>query len=190
MHPRQTIRHALRQRLRGADGAHPTAAGRKVYASRAVPVMASHLPALLIYTTSDRRDTRFSDAQDGVIRHILTVAVEVAAAGEDADDQVDSLCAEVEAVLATDANLGGAVESLTWQQTEIDLAGDGDAPVVAARMEWEAVYYTVPAEEDAGTPPPSGVYASWAPDIGLPHEDDYVDISNGQLPDVSPNDGT
>lgn len=189
MHHRQKIRHAVRDLLRGTDGARPTTAGRKVYASRVVPIMPSHFPALLVYTTTDKRDASAPYEANGIVRHLLTVNVEVAAGGEDADDQVDALCAEVEAVLATDANLGGAVESLTWQQTEIDLAGDGDQPVVAARMELEAVYYTAPPEEEPGTLP-SGVYASWAPDIGPPHEGHYTDVTQHGLPDVSPNDGT
>jgi len=141
---------------------------------------------------STRHDRRERAMGGGVIRRRLEVEVVATARGDDADDQVDGLTAQVESVLTADPTLGGAVESITWQASEMtygrDGVGDGDSARAEAWMTFEVVYASVPPEED-GPPLPSGVYASWAPDIGPPHEPDYVDLSDTALPDVTPNDG-
>lgn len=185
--PRAAIRAAVQQALQGPDDgtAPPTDAGRKVYASRAVPIARRLLPAILVYTRDERRD---QDVGAGAVRRLLDVVVETAAQGADADAQVDRLSAQVETALAAAPTLGGAVESITWQATEADYDGEGAQTLAAARLDFQAVYYTLPAEE-AEPPLPSGVYVSWAPDIGIPHEPDYVDVEVSPLPDIVPSPG-
>ncbi|MQX37879.1 hypothetical protein [Roseospira navarrensis] len=182
--PRAAIRQAVQRTLQGPDdGAPPTDAARKVYASRATPIAPRLLPAILVYTRDERRDR---ETGGGVVRRVLEVIVEIAAHGEAADDQVDRLSSQVEAALDAAPTLDGAVESITWDATEADYDGEGSQTLAAARLTFTAVYFTVPPEE-AEDPLPSGVYASWAPDIGIPHEPDYVDLADTPLPDVTPN---
>ncbi|KAA5603236.1 hypothetical protein F1188_19850 [Roseospira marina] len=185
--PRETIRCAVRTALRGADDARPaTDAGRTVFASRCTPLAPRLLPAILVYTQSDRRDR---DRGGGVIQRHLDVVVEVAAQGEAADATVDRLSMQVEAALDADPTLGGAVQSIAWESSEADYDGEGAQATAGLRLTFTAVYATVPPDGDDG-PLPAGVYASWAPDIGPPHEPDYVDLAETFLPDVRPNDGT
>jgi hypothetical protein len=187
-HPRATIRQTFQAALTGTSGARPTTAGDRVYASRTVPLFPNMLPAILVFTPADERDPAAPQDGDGWCRHILTVVAEAATVVENADDQADTLAAEIEAVVNANPNLGGAVESIRWVQTDTEMSGDGEEPIVVARSEFEAVYYTAPPEEPAGTLP-TFVYASWVPEIGPDHEDDYTDLGAHVLPTPKPHYG-
>lgn len=190
MHPRQAIRHALRDHL-GAPvpdtdpPVHRTAAGARVFLARSLPVPAEQLPAILVFTPADARDLAWPIHDNGPVRRILTLMVEASAAGDDADDTVDLVCIQVERALRLNPALGGLVESLRWHGTVLEPGGQGEGGVVTARMTWQAVYYTLPPPEPDGVVPVA-VYGSWAPEIGPPHADDYDAITDGRIPEIDP----
>jgi hypothetical protein len=187
MHPRTAIRKAIRAVLATpetpVDGegqalapVYPTPAGANVFDTRTAPITPRVMPAALVYVQADRIDGDAPYQQPGgPLRRILTVAVEAAAAGEDADDDVDALCERIEAALDASMNLGGLCETIQLQGTTLEPVGDGAQFFMVALMEFEVVYWTAAEDEDGVVP--TKVYGSWAPDIGTPNEPLYRELS-------------
>lgn len=78
----------------------------------------------------------------------------------------------MEAILDADETLGLLVEGTRLTRTEIDHGGDGEMPVLAARLTFEISYWTRPLESQ-DVPLPLQVLVSWVPQIGLNHEPAY-----------------
>lgn len=167
MHPRQQIRAAVRDVI--AD-ALPALAGR-IHVHRAVPLARSRLPAILIYAREERLDDAYQ-ADPGARKRILTLAVEIVAAGESAHEEADALCAQVEAALEADETLGHRAEGLRILRAEIEQDGDGETPALACRLVVEIAYWTL-WRQDSPDSRPSLVLYSIAPEIGRAYEDRY-----------------
>ena len=75
------------------------------------------------------------------------------------------------AILDADETLGLLVEGTRLTRTEVDQGGEGDTPVLAARLSFEVSYWTRPVVDEGELP--LQVLYSWAPRIGIPHEPDY-----------------
>ena len=82
------------------------------------------------------------------------------------------LAQAVEATLDADETLGLLVEGTRLTRTEVDQGGDGDTPVLAARLSFEVSYWTRVVETPEGALPLQALY-SWAPRIGVLHESEY-----------------
>ncbi|MCX8017228.1 MAG: hypothetical protein N2690_04930 [Rhodocyclaceae bacterium] len=167
MHPRSLIRQAAAQTLKQAL---PQLAA-SIYVQRALPLARERLPAILVYAREERLDEAY-DADPGARRRLLTLAVEIVAAGLDAHETVDALCAEIEAALEADDTLGGRVEGLRILRAEIEQDGEGETPLVACRLAVEVVYWTLWRPEEEGERPRLVLY-SIAPEIGAAHEPKY-----------------
>ena len=171
-HPRTLIREAVKERLIEAlpkVDARITAARISIH--RSTPLFAGKLPAILIYT----RDERIEDqphADPGLRYRKLELSVEIIASGDAAAEEADVLAQAVEASVDADETLGLLVEGTRLTRTEVDQGGEGDTPVLAARLSFEVSYWTRPAETPEGTLPLQVLY-SWAPRIGVPHEPEY-----------------
>lgn len=166
-HPRSAIRAAVRDRLAAAL---PDLAAR-IYVQRATPLVRERLPAIMIYARDERIDEAYT-ADPGARRRVLTLAVEIVAAGRDAHDAADALAAAVESALEADETLGGLLEGSRLMRTEMEMDGDGETPIFACRLLIEAVYWTLWRQPDAGARPTLVLY-SIAPEIGAAHVDRY-----------------
>ena len=170
-HPRTLIREAVAARLIEAlpkVDARITPARISIH--RSTPLFAGKLPAVLIYTRDERIEDQ-PNADPGLRYRKLELSVEIIASGDAAAEEADVLAQAVEATLDADETLGLLVEGTRLTRTEVDQGGEGDTPVLAARLSFEVSYWTRPVVDEGELP--LQVLYSWAPRIGIPHEPDY-----------------
>ncbi|MCX8016449.1 MULTISPECIES: hypothetical protein [Tepidimonas] len=170
MHPRQQIRAAVRDVIAAAL---PELANR-IHVHRAVPLARGRLPAILIYAREERLDDAYQ-ADPGARRRILTLAIEIVAAGEAAHEEADALCAQIEAALEADETLSHRAEGLRILRAEIEQDGEGETPLLACRIVVEVAYWTLWQPPSPGSRPSLVLY-SIAPEIGRAFEDRYQPI--------------
>jgi hypothetical protein len=171
-HPRTLIREAVAARLIDAlpkVDARITPARISIH--RSTPLFAGKLPAVLIYTRDERIEDQ-PNADPGLRYRKLELSVEIIASGDAAAEEADVLAQAVEATLDADETLGLLVEGTRLTRTEVDQGGDGDTPVLAARLSFEVSYWTRVVETPEGALPLQALY-SWAPRIGVLHESEY-----------------
>jgi hypothetical protein len=173
-HPRTLIREAVAVRLIEAlpkVDARITPARISIH--RSTPLFAGKLPAILIYT----RDERIQDqpnADPGLRYRKLELSIEIIASGDGAAEEADVLAQAVEATLDLDETLGLLVEGTRLTRTEVDQGGEGDTPVLAARLSFEISYWTKPVIDNGVLP--LHVLVSWVPEIGVSHEHSYQPV--------------
>ena len=170
-HPRTLIREAVKERLieqLPKVDARITAARISIH--RSTPLFAGKLPAILIYTRDERIEEQ-PNADPGLRYRKLELSVEIIASGDAAAEEADLLAQAVEAILDLDETLGLLVEGIRLTRTEVDQGGEGDTPVLAARLSFEVSYWTRPVVDEGELP--LQVLYSWAPRIGIPHEPEY-----------------
>lgn len=184
-HPRTLIREAVAAQLSAnlpKVDARITPARISIH--RSTPLFAGKLPAVLIYTRDERIEDQ-PNADPGLRYRKLELSVEIIASGEAAAEEADLLAQAVEATLDADETLGLLVEGTRLTRTEVDQGGEGDTPVLAARLSFEVSYWTRPVVDEGELP--LQVLYSWAPRIGIPHEPDYQPIQPSlPTPEVTP----
>ena len=170
-HPRTLIREAvaalLSANLPKVDARITPA---RISIHRSTPLFQAKLPAILIYTRDERIEDQ-PNADPGLRYRKLELSVEIIASGDAAAEEADVLAQAVEATLDLDETLGLLVEGTRLTRTEVDQGGEGDTPVLAARLSFEVSYWTRPVVDEGELP--LQVLYSWAPRIGIPHEPDY-----------------
>ena len=171
-HPRTLIREAVKERLVAQLPAiDPRITAARISIHRSTPLFAGKLPAILIYTRDERIEDQ-PNADPGLRYRKLELSVEIIASGDAAAEEADILAQAVEATLDADETLGLLVEGTQLTRTEVDQDGEGDTPVLAARLSFEISYWTRPVETPEGALPLQVLY-SWVPRIGVPHEPEY-----------------
>lgn len=178
---RTSIRLAIAGRIRGTGPAWATAAGNRVFISRAAAISLRDMPAALVYTDGEVVDPdQPHPAPTGPELRILSVGVEIVVAGENSDADAESLCDEVEnAISGEDDNLGGLCQSVDLDRIDFEVAGEGAKVFVVAKMSFSVRYYIAAAEDhDAGIDGRDvALFGSWVPDVGPPNVDEYVELS-------------
>jgi len=173
-HPRTLIREAvaalLSANLPKVD-ARITASRISIH--RSTPLFAGKLPAVLIYTRDERIEEQ-PHADPGLRYRKLDLSVEIITSGDAAAEEADVLAQAVEAILDADETLGLLVEGTRLTRTEVDQGGEGDTPVLAARLSFEVSYWTTPVIDDGVLP--LQVLVSWVPEIGTRHEHSYQPV--------------
>lgn len=173
-HPRTLIREAVAAQLSAnlpKVDARITPARISIH--RSTPLFAGKLPAVLIYTRDERIDDQ-PNADPGLRYRKLDLSVEIITIGDAAAEEADVLAQAVEAILDADETLGLLVEGTRLTRTEVDQGGEGDTPVLAARLSFEVSYWTKPVIDDGVLP--LQVLVSWAPEIGTGHEHSYQPV--------------
>lgn len=135
----QQIRAAIAERLRGH-----TDAGARVFTNRSTDLWDNSLPAILVYTKTERVERETT----ATLKRVATVVVEVvvtAAEGEPLDDRADEVAEQVEARLWLDpelrAELGQLVNDARPVAYDLIVEAGGDELVAGARLTWEFTYY-------------------------------------------------
>lgn len=170
-HPRTLIREAVAAQLSAnLQKVDPRITASRISIHRSTPLFAGKLPAILIYTRDERIEDQ-PNADPGLRYRKLELSIEIIASGDVAAEEVDVLAQAVEATLDADETLGLLVEGTRLTRTEVDQGGEGDTPVLAARLSFEVSYWTRPVVDEGELP--LQVLYSWAPRIGIPHEPDY-----------------
>jgi len=136
-HVRQQIREAIATALTGL----PTT-GARVFQTRVYPVEDVDLPALLIYSQNED-STPISITAPRTMERSLLLQVEAVAKGvTDLDDELDTICAEVEVALAMPlAVLDGIATSIALTATEIEIVA-AEKPTGRARLSYRVDYFT------------------------------------------------
>ena len=170
-HPRTLIRESVAAQLSAnLQKVDPRITASRISIHRSTPLFAGKLPAILFYTRDERIEEQ-PNADPGLRYRKLELSVEIIASGDAAAEEADVLAQAVEATLDLDETLGLLVEGTRLTRTEVDQGGEGDTPVLAARLSFEVSYWTRPVVDEGELP--LQVLYSWAPRIGIPHEPDY-----------------
>ena len=170
-HPRTLIREAVAARLiESLPKVDERITATRISIHRSTPLFAGKLPAILIYTRDERIEEQ-PNADPGLRYRKLDLSVEIIASGDAAAEEADVLAQAVEATFDLDETLGLLVEGTRLTRTEVDQGGEGDTPVLAARLSFEVSYWTRPVVDEGELP--LQVLYSWAPRIGIPHEPEY-----------------
>ena len=170
-HPRTLIREAVAARLSAnLQKVDPRITAARISIHRSTPLFAGKLPAILIYTRDERIEDQ-PNADPGLRYRKLELSVEIIASGDAAAEEADRRAQAIEASRDADETLGLLVEGTRLTRTEVDQGGEGDTPVLAARLSFEVSYWTRPVVDEGELP--LQVLYSWAPRIGIPHEPDY-----------------
>jgi hypothetical protein len=131
---RANIRAALKNLLN-----EETTAGENVYSSRGTRYWKSELPAICIF--SSQEPAQPANLQGTRYNRTLELTIEVRVeAGTDADDEVDSLLAEVEALIQEDPSIGGTVQSTILTSTEIRVDSEGEKDMGVGILTYECKY--------------------------------------------------
>lgn len=173
-HPRTLIREAVAARLiEQLPRVDARITPSRISIHRSTPLFAGKLPAILIYTRDERIEDQ-PNADPGLRYRKLELSIEIIASGDSAAEEVDVLAQAAEATLDADETLGLLVQGTRLTRTEVDHDGDGDTPVLAARMTFEVSYWTQPVVDEGVLP--LQVLVSWVPEIGTPHEHSYQPV--------------
>ena len=137
-HVRQQIREAIGTACTGLS-----TTGARVYHARVYPLATANLPGLAIYTNSETSE----EAEVGGASRLLMRMLEVKIDGyskktSGLDDELDTICTEVEVALMDDSTVQNLVANLFISETSISFANEGDRPIGCASMSWSCVYYT------------------------------------------------
>ena len=173
-HPRTLIREAVAAQLSAnLQKVDPRITASRISIHRSTPLFAGKLPAVLIYTRDERIEEQ-PHADPGLRYRKLELSVEIIASGDAAAEEVDVLAQAVEAILDADETLGLQVEGTRLTRTEVDQGGEGDTPILAARLSFEISYWTKPVIDNGVLP--LHVLVSWVPEIGVSHEHSYQPV--------------
>jgi hypothetical protein len=125
-HVRQQIRDAVAVALEPLGGVHK---------SRLYPVQPEELPVFLVYLGDESIEGDLT-----TMSRQLEVTVEIVAAGDDYDDQLESQLVDVEQALTGDLN--GLVQAFTPTRIELTSSVEGAKPIGRSRVTFEALYRT------------------------------------------------
>jgi hypothetical protein len=140
-HVRQQIREAFATVLTTANVAST------ISSSRVYPLPADTTTAALIYTNADSVTDTTLHAPRNLTRELIIVVECVARKLTDLDDQLDTLCKNVENAVGANNTLSGLVKDCILADTTITHDFTGDAPIGSARMQFRVMYRT--AENNA-----------------------------------------
>jgi len=152
---------------------HPRTLIREAVKERLVAQLLAIDPRITASRISIHRSTQ-PNADPGLRYRKLDLSVEIITSGDAAAEEADVLAQAVEATLDLDETLGLLVEGTRLTRTEVDQGGEGDTPVLAARLSFEVSYWTKPVIDDGVLP--LQVLVSWVPEIGTGHEHSYQPV--------------
>ena len=135
---RTRLRHAVRAALLGL----PTT-GERVFLSRTWPLQDGDFPALLVYARGGayRVDAQSEDDASSPIERDERLVVEgvVRVTGQEPDDTLDRIEAEVAAALMASAAVGALVELRQPLSSEINAVAQGDSRAGSVKLVYRVV---------------------------------------------------
>lgn len=139
-HPRQEVREAIAARLKEVK----TAAGDKIYISRAIPLFDHNLPAILIYANDEQiREECWDSDGFGPLKRELEIFIEAVTIGrEDLDNKLDNLALEIEKALDGWNISDKKAAILRFKGTDLDMSVEGKNTYGAVRLAYSLTYYT------------------------------------------------
>lgn len=136
-HGRQQIRDAVVAAVTGL-----ATTGNNVFRTRIHPLEEASLPALLVYTLSETSDIDTMGRPRGQSR-VLRIGIEIAVQQlANIDNLMDTIAAEVEVAMASNAPLNGMLHDLTLDSADVVKSGDGEVRMLGMQMTYSAQYRT------------------------------------------------
>lgn len=134
-HQRKTIRDAAVDLLIDAD----TAAGENVFPNRETSLWESELPAVLVFVKDETAEP-LDLAGTRSIRTLQLVIECKVKATPSVDDDLDTLCDEVEDALAANLNLSGTALTSIYKSTETFIDAGSETEKGVATLTYEIKY--------------------------------------------------
>lgn len=156
LHPRHQLRHAIRDRLAHFQEGRPhdgywTPAEDRVYANRSIEVDPDELPLVLVSCKEEEVETINRSDFDGGYRRTLTVHVEgLCVALDNVDDALDAMALGIEAALDGLLVEGLETAMLRMIRTDLDVDREGELPIGAVRITYQAPYLSYRLGVDHG----------------------------------------
>lgn len=142
LHQRQLIREAAKAALVGK-----TAAGDRVFETRAIPFKRLELPAISIYALEEAVDPTSKSTAPRELKRTLQLAIEaLVEQGDNVDDAIDSISLEIERAIHADETLGGTASDCILSSTDTDIIEEGSRLVGVASLTFAVDYYTYAPE--------------------------------------------
>jgi|DEB0MinimDraft_4_1074332.scaffolds.fasta_scaffold10289_4 hypothetical protein len=143
MHKRQAIRAAVATAITGLN-----TTGNKVFVSRVYPIDKNSLPGICVFTK--REDSAAVTVnRPRTFERELTINAEIYVRGiEGYDNQIDTICAEIEAALYAAGDLNGLVLDLQVVGADVNYQDGAEQPIASCDLEIRAMYTT---DEDSVT---------------------------------------
>jgi hypothetical protein len=171
-HPRKLIRAAIVNALKAAD----TAAGERVFKSRATPWRTVELPGISVFAAEELVD---EGSEESAPRELLRGAdfnldlVVAMPADGDVDDALDDLAEQVEAAMHADPTFGETASDCFLVSSTFGEVAEGNRPMGALRLVYRTRYITH-APESTELVPLQKVGATY--DLGgAQHPDDQAE---------------
>ena len=136
-HVRQSIRDNVVTAVTGLS-----TTGSNVFRSRVYPLGTNKLSALCVYNNSEVVEYNRLDRVRDVDRTVDIVIEAYVRAVSNYDTSLDTICAEIEAGMASDVTRGGFAQDCKLTQTEFDFSDDADRPIATARLTYSIDYRT------------------------------------------------
>ena len=114
-HLRQQIRERIGTTLTGLS-----TTGSNVFQSRVYPLEDTNLPALVIYTKSEESMPIDIGTNRTLERNLIVNIEGYVKATNNFDDQIDTICKEVESAMAVDVTLNNLAKDTFLESTEIE----------------------------------------------------------------------
>ena len=140
LHPRTRIRQYVVEKLKVAASLTSTAG--RVHSERVDPLQARDaewdLPAINVFTRDETSEEWANSPR--ILKRDVELAIDIIAAGRDAEDQIDQLAKEVELLVGSDIRLGQWADDVILRSTATDFDGAGSKKFGVARLVFLATY--------------------------------------------------
>ena len=142
-HLRQQIRERIGTTLTGLS-----TTGSNVFQSRVYPLEDTNLPALVIYTKSEESIPIDIGTNRTLERNLIVNIEGYVKATNNFDDQIDTICKEVESAMAVDVTLNNLAKDTFLESTEIEFNAEGESPVGYVTLSYKIDYYCLELNPD------------------------------------------
>jgi len=116
--------------------------GSNVYRTRIYPLEAGNLPGLCVYTSVEDSAVDNMSGTRGMERTCDVIIEAFVRAVSNYDNTMDTICAKIEAAMATDVTRGGNAKDTVLVRSEFELSDEGDRPIAMARLTYSVLYRT------------------------------------------------
>lgn len=133
------IREQIRDRIATLVTGLPST-GANVFAMRRYALDDSKLPCILIYTNNEQSNIATIGLKTGLYNLEVMIEVITKSSSSTISDELDQICANVEAAIGADFQLNGLAKSCILTSTDISIAVDGENPLSSANMKYNVQY--------------------------------------------------
>lgn len=136
-HVRQTIRDNIVTAVTGLS-----TTGSNVYRTQIYPLEHSNLPGLCVYASVEDAAIDNMTGTRSLERRCDYIIEAFVRAASNYDNTMDTICAEIEAAMATDVTRGGNAKDTVLTRSEFEYSEEGDRPMAMARLTYSVQYRT------------------------------------------------